>query len=376
MSSRTQTLLAVGDIIPGPNAKLAFALAAPILKQGDIVMGQLEVPHTKEEHQAVALGLKPVSSGNPTSNLLPLLFSGFNLLTLAGNHVFDEGIPGIKDTIEWLENHNIAYVGVGMNLQEARRSVVIERDGTRFGFLDYNCVGPKETWASFAKPGCAYVDIITNYEVPYATPGGPPAIYTGAESKTLGAMVEDIEKLRSLCDILVVSFHKGLGHTPAKLAAYEQQVAYTAIDAGADLILGHHAHILQGIEVYKGKSIFHGLCNFVTYAPSLAPGSRDDPDSWVKKRRELFGFEPDPDYPTYPFHPEAKYTIIAKCTMEDKKIIRTSFIPCLINKQGQPEILERDARGQEVLDYMDKITRRSNLNAKFAWENEEVMIGV
>lgn len=58
-----------------------------------------------------------------------------------------------------------------MTINEARNPVIIERKGTRFGFLSYNCVGPRETWAASNKPGCAYVHIITHYEPAYATPG-------------------------------------------------------------------------------------------------------------------------------------------------------------------------------------------------------------
>jgi poly-gamma-glutamate synthesis protein (capsule biosynthesis protein) len=367
-------MLAVGDIIPGPNAEASFELVTPMLKEGDIVVGQLEVPHTDKDFKTLSLGSKPIATGNSTKNLFPLISANFTVLTLAGNHILDAGIAGIEDTIAWIKNHNIDCVGAGMNIDEARSPVVVEREGTRFGFLDYNCVGPKETWANVNKPGCAYIDIITHYEGTYACPGGPPIVYTWAETNSLQAMIADITKLRPLCDILIVTFHKGIGHTPARLAAYEHQVSYAAIDAGADIILGHHAHILKGIELYKGKPIFHGLCNFVTYAPILALGNSQDPDSWARKRIDLYGFEPDPEYPTYPFHPEAKYTIIAKCLIENKRLAQTSFIPCLINKQGQPEILKRDNRGQEVFNYMERITQKARLNAKFQWAGEEIVI--
>lgn len=374
MTDRTLNLLAVGDLIPGPDADIAFSLTESVLKQGDLVVGQLEVPHTEVEPENVALGAIPIASGNSISSLRSLVSAGFDVLTFAGNHLMDAGPAGIEETIAWLKQQGIGVLGAGMNINEARRSLIVEREGTRFGFLDYNCVGPKEAWAGPNKPGCAYVDIITHYEPIYGTPGGPPSIYTWAQTNSLREMVKDIENLRPMCDILVVSLHKGLGHTPAKLADYELQVSHAAIDAGADLILSHHAHILKGIEIYKGKTIFHGLCNFVTYVPSLAPGFSDDPDSWARKRIEIFGFEPDPEYPTYPFHPEAKYTIIAKCAIEGKSIVRTSFIPCIINKQGHPEIVSREGRGPEVFAYMEKITRRANLNANFAWTGDEVAV--
>lgn len=367
MGEQTLTLLAVGDLILGPDAGPLFTHVNPVLQTGDVVVGQLEVPYTTRDEGAMALGRDP-------RNLRPLQAAGFHLLTLAGNHLCDAGPAGIADTLAWLDAHGIAHVGAGLNLDAARRAGIIERQGTRFGFLAYNCVGPPETWAARDKPGCAYVQILTHYEEPYATPGGPPIIHTWAHPDSVQAMVADIQRLRSQCHVLVVTLHKGLGHTPVRLAAYERQVAHAAIDAGADLILAHHAHILRGVEWYRGKAIFHGLCNFVTWVPSLAPRSGQDPESWARRRRELFGFEPDPAYPTYPFHPEARYTMIAKCLVEGLRITAVRYIPCLINQQGQPEVLPRDVRGQQVFDYVERITRGADLNARFTWVGDEVTV--
>lgn len=361
------SLLSVGDIILGANSDPLFQFVIPTLQRADVVLGQLEVPFTTRDRHAVEHGRIP-------GNLKPLVNAGFDVLTFASNHILDAGEEGIEDTLQWLRENRIPYTGGGMDITESRRPVIVEREGTRFGFLNYNCVGPKETWATSEKPGCAYVHVITHYELDHATPGGPPNIYTWAETKTLRAMAEDIQSLRPLCDVLAVSFHKGIAHTPARLAEYEHQVSYAAIDAGADVIFGHHAHILKGIEKYNGKVIFHGLCNFVSYLPLLAPKPNQDPLSWARRRRELFGFDPDPEYPTYPFHPDAKYTIIAKCTVEDKHLAQVSFLPCLVDMQAAPHVLERDAQGQAVFDYMDKITRAAELNAQFEWQGDEILV--
>jgi poly-gamma-glutamate synthesis protein (capsule biosynthesis protein) len=91
----------------------------------------------------------------------------------------------------------------------------------------------------------------------------------------------------------------------------------------------------------------------------------------AETRAETMGFKPDP---ITGMHPDAKYTIIAKCTIKDGRISQVGYIPCLFNKQLQPEILKRDERGQEVFDYMDKITKGANLNARYEWEGDEVVI--
>jgi poly-gamma-glutamate synthesis protein (capsule biosynthesis protein) len=155
---------------------------------------------------------------------------------------------------------------------------------------------------------------------------------------------------------------------------YEQPVCHTAIDAGADLILGCHAHILKGVEIYKGKVIFHGLGNFITVTKVLTEAPNWNLAQWIERRKKLFGFEPDPEYPNYPFHPEAKQTIIAKFIIEEKKIARVSYIPCRVNKKGQPEVLKNDERTRQVFEYIEGITREAGLNARFEWDGEEAIV--
>ncbi|MFC1863360.1 CapA family protein [Thermodesulfobacteriota bacterium] len=373
MSSNALTLLATGDLVlEMPDAGPYFANVEPVLKTADIVVGQGEVAFTSRQLPFEDRHAPPCDP----QNIGALEKAGFTIITLAGNHIYDSGYPGVEDTVNGLKQHGIATTGAGMNIEGARKPAIIERNGTRFGFLSYNCVGPKESWATPDKAGCAYVHVLTHYELDHANPGGIPAIYSFAEPISIKAMVDDIKQLREACDVLAVSLHKGLVHTPIKLAMYEQPVCYNAIDAGADVIFGHHSHILKGIEIYRGKIIFHGLGNFVTVTKVLTEEGADNTTRkiWAKRRKELFGFEPDPEYPDYPFHPEAKHTIIAKCSIENGKISRTAYIPCLINKEAKPEILKKDERGIQVYGYMEKITRDAGLNSHYEWEGDEVVI--
>ena len=325
MPSETFSIFAVGDLIlDDPEPESLSDLVEPMLKSAQVVVGQLEVMFTSRgERQNTEIPAPPCDP----ENLKALSKANVNVVTLAGNHVWDSGAPGIEDTITGLKSLGIDYTGAGMNLAEAKRPCIITRDGTRIGFLAYNCIGPKDSWAAPDKPGCAYVRVLTHYEQDHETPGSPPTIYTFAEDKSLTAMNKDILELRKETDILVVSFHKGFPHTPAKLLDYEPEICRSAIDSGADVILGHHAHILKGIDFYKGKVVFHGLGNFITVTKALTEGPNLNLKKWIKKRKEMFGFEPDPEYPTYPFHPEARQTIIAKLLIADRKISQVSYIP-------------------------------------------------
>ena len=158
-----------------------------------------------------------------------------------------------------------------------------------------------------------------------------PTVYTFAEPDTLEAMAADIEALRQKVDVLMVALHKGLGHTPATVGMYERQVAKAAIDAGADVVVGHHAHILQGMEVYKDRPIFHGLGNFAIATKALNIDGNSSPErrAWAERRRKLFGFEPDPEYTTYPFHPEAKNAILAYCEVDRERCPDRRLSPLL-----------------------------------------------
>jgi hypothetical protein len=371
MSKETLYLMAVGDLIlDRPNAESFFEPSLATLKTANVLIGQGEVVFTDrgiDTYTAI-----PAPPSDP-KNMSAFAYAGFDVITLAGNHIWDSGTPGIEDTIAGLKRLGIAHTGAGMNIDEARVPAIIEKEGTRFGFLSYNCVGPQASWATPDKPGCAYVQILNHCEIPDF---GPTKFYTFAEPDSLKAMVQDIRQLRSRCDILAVSLHKSVGHTAAELAMYDQQVSYAAIDAGADLILGHHAHILKGIEQYRGKTIFHGLCNFVTVTRALWPEEAPSYNLRVHAQRRMERMQLDPEYKNYPFHPEAKMTIIAKCRIEDRKISQVSYLPCYIDKEGRPEVLTRDSRGEAVFEYMNKITRQADLNAVFTWSGagDEVVI--
>ncbi|MEO5922334.1 MAG: CapA family protein [Bryobacteraceae bacterium] len=363
----------VGDLIlDEPNPQELFALALPHLHDCDLLVGHVEVPHTRRGQEAYFDTPAPPSD---PANLAALPSAGFHVATLAGNHIADRGPHGVEDTIAELQRLGIATTGAGRNLAEARQPALVERKGLRFGVLSYNCVGPRGSWAGNAHPGCAYVHVLTHYELDHASPGGPPNVYTFAEPKTLDAMSADIEALRSSVDVLTVALHKGLGHTPATVAMYERQVAKAAIDAGADVVVGHHAHILQGVEVYRNRPIFHGLGNFAIATRALNIDGNSSPErrAWAERRRKLFGFEPDPEYLTYPFHPEAKNAIIAFCEIDDQGIRTAGFTPCFVNKHSQPEVLGDDERGRAVAEYVRSITSGAGLKAQFEWENGRVV---
>ena len=368
----TLSLMLVGDLVlDEPKADFFFDLSREVLARADILVGHVEVPHTDRGTESVGDIPAP---GAPPENLSAIGRAGFHIATLAGNHIHDRGAEGVADTLDGLHAQGIATTGAGANLAAARAPAIVERGGLRVGVLSYNCVGPREGWAAERRAGCAYIKIISHYELEGANPGGPAKAYTFADPDTVEAMEADIAALRPRVDVLVVAFHKGVVHTPSHLAMYERAVARAAIEAGADIVTGSHGHVIQGVETYQGKPIFHGLGNFVVVTKALSVEGNDSPErrAWAIRRKALFGFEPDPDYPLYPFHPEAKNLILADCRIGAEGQVSAGFRPGWMAPTGQPEVLGDDARGRAVADYVARISAAAGLKTTFAWDGDRV----
>jgi poly-gamma-glutamate capsule biosynthesis protein CapA/YwtB (metallophosphatase superfamily) len=366
-------VLLVGDLIlDEPRPDRFFDAARPVLRAADLVVGHVEVPFsTRTDH-----GPNP-NPGREPAKLKALARAGIGVATLAGNHVFDAGRVGVQETLRGLERAGIAWTGAGPDLESARRPAVVERRGVRVGVLSFNCVGPRESWAGPGKAGAAYVEVLTHYELDHANPGGPPGrVVSVAVPDSLEAMQRDIERTRPEVDLLVVALHKGVVHVPALLAMYERPLARAAVEAGADVVVGHHAHLLRGIEVYRGRPIFHGLGNFVTVTRVL--GLEDNPNpgmlEWARRRRELFGFTPDPAYPTYPFHPEARHTMIARVVAGKDGVREAGFLPCWVAPDGRPLVCGEDELGASVVAYVEEISRRAGLETRFRREGCRVVV--
>ena len=366
-------ILLVGDLIlDEPDPDEFFAPAAGVLRAADVLIGHVEVPHSARG--SIVSTDVPARPSNP-EHLRALKNTGFSAVTLAGNHIADAGPEAIEDTLATLGELGIATAGAGMNLAEARKPAIVEAQGLRVGILSYNCVGPRESWARPSKAGCAYLNVLTHYELDHASPGGPPTVYTFATPESLNAMRDDLVELRPRVDVVVVGLHKGLGHLHAQLAMYEREVAHAAIDGGADIVIGHHAHIMRGIEVYKNKPIYHGLGNFVTVTRALSTSNQETPEAaaWAKRRVELFGFTPDPNMPTYPFHPESRNTIIAECDVGGDGSVSAGFIPCWVDDQARPVPVDSD-QGAGVVDYVSRIGSEVGLSSRIEWDGRRAVV--
>ncbi|MCX7520702.1 CapA family protein [Microbacterium sp. STN6] len=368
-------IAAVGDlIVDRPNPDQFFTAASSLLRAADVAIGQLEVPHATT--RTVATADVPAPPADP-AHLAAVARAGFDVLTLAGNHIGDAGGEGIAETIEAARAVGMETTGAGADLEAACEPVVVSRGGRTIGVLSFNCVGPRDSWATSRRPGGAYVHVHSHYEAVGANPGGPPTVHTFADPRSLADMRRRTEEASAAVDILVVALHKGLVHVPAELAAYESEIAHAAVDAGATAVIGHHAHIMRGVELYRDRAIFHGLGNFVTVTDALTPAAAgiEEQRRWAERRRTLFGFEPDPRLPSwYPFHPESRNTAVAVLDVSPSGHLHWGIVPCWIDEKGRPVPHGNDDLGRTVIDYIRRITAEEGFRTEFAWEGDEVRI--
>lgn len=327
---------------------------APALHAADLAIGHLEVPHTRRGHELQGDVPAP---GAPPEHLDAIQRAGIDALTLAGNHIADCGAEGIADTIERLDQLGIAHTGAGANLSGARQPALLECRGRRIAVLSYNCVGPQNAWAGEHSAGCNYLPLLTADGAPVA----PAADLRDIAPEAPRMLREDVAAARRRAGLVVVALHKGIVHTPARLAPYERPLAEAALRAGADLVIGHHAHILRGIEFRSDGPVFHGLGNGCVVTRALSP-SQDHPGraAWARRRRELFGFEPDPRYEFAPFHPEAVHAAMARVLWRADGTLVVGITPVHVEPPGRP-LLVTDERADAVVDYLTRIGRDAGL---------------
>jgi poly-gamma-glutamate synthesis protein (capsule biosynthesis protein) len=351
----TIDLALTGDLVlDEPDAGHWLAGIAPRLRAADLALGHLEVAHTRSRCELAGDIPAP---GAPPENLAALADAGFGMVSLAGNHIADCGPQGIADTLAGLDEHGVLHAGAGMNLIEARRPAIATCKGRAVALLSYNCVGPEASWAANDRAGCSFLPIGTDD----GSPATPRANLIHVLPDARGILAEDIAAARRDADFVIVALHKGIVHTPAKLAPYERPVAHAAIELGADAVISHHAHIVRGIEFHRGSPIFHGLGNGCVVTRALSSDQNHAGRAeWARKRREMFGFEPDPAYVLAPFHPEAINGFIGRLVLGPDGTVTAGLTPVHVEAPGRPVVVG-EPRAREIADYVEAITLKAGL---------------
>lgn len=299
------TIGAVGDLMLGNRAEpflkefgpaYPFAEVMPYLEKADVLIGNLESSISTRgkavENKKFTLRAGPIAAE-------ALKKAGIRVVTLANNHSMDFGPLALQDTLAALNESGILPTGAGMDLDDARSPALVKVKGKTLAFLSYSLTFPLDFFASASRPGTA--------------PGYAEFVKA------------DIEKIRPTADLVIVSFHWGAElMTAAK--DYQIELGHQAIDWGADLVLGHHPHVLQELEIYRGRLIAYSLGNFV------------------------FGSESN----------RTNSSMLLLLTVRGKSLVKVEAIPLDVNNyrvKYRPRVLVGKA-GREVLESVNAASER------------------
>ncbi len=358
-------LLGCGDVGPIHEPVSAYStLAQPVLAGADLRFAQVERVYSTR-------GALQVHSGGAHSRVKPHMASvftdcGFDVVSLASNHAMDWGEDALLDTIDLFREKGIPTVGAGRNLREARQPAIIERNGVRIAVLAYCSILQTGYAAGHDKSGIAPLRAHTYYEPFDYQAGVPPRVVTVPYEEDLAGMVEDVAAAKKAAHVVVLSLHWGIHFIPRMIADYQVTVAEAAFKAGADLILGHHAHAPKAIGTHRGRVCFYSLSNFIMSSTAKTPAQEAE---FMKR----YGVVMDPDYPHLAYGADAKRSLIAKAVLAREGVKRVSFLPVLIDKQLRPEILRHgDPRFDDAVRFMERVSE--GYDHQFSVEGDEVRV--
>ena len=287
LDRREYTLLFAGDVMLAravgsrmaarKDWSLPFQLIADELRCADLRFCNLECPVSdrgRDLHHLYSFRADPRA-------IEGLRTAGFDVVSEANNHAYDWGPEALLDTLERLHAAGICTVGAGQNSLAAHYPLLVNADGLRIAILAYVDIDPKEAAAGVDHPGVAWLD---------------PA-------QTLA----DIGFARALADVVIVCPHWGVEYA-LKPADDQVTLAHQMIDAGADLIVGSHPHVVQPVEKYRDHWIAYSLGNFVF--DQRGPGTH--------------------------------HGLMLRVTVRDKQISKVAPVPININSGFQAELERAD----------------------------------
>jgi poly-gamma-glutamate capsule biosynthesis protein CapA/YwtB (metallophosphatase superfamily) len=367
----------VGDIlIDRAEPESVFQAVSDVLAAPDVLFGNCEAPYTTSPHLAPTSGIPLTPHPSNTK-----AFDHFDVLSLANNHIVDAGHAAMLETADHLRAVGAIPIGIGRDIAEARRPAKVQCGGLRLAYLAYASVFPFGYEARSGWPGLAPVRAMNHHieRLPnYWVPGVLGSVVSVPHQDDHDALAADLHLASGECDLVVASFHWGDFQEPFTLTDHERRTARFAIDHGADIVVGHHHHILRGMEWYAGKPIFYGLGHFVF---DLRNPTWPD---WYVAAQTILG-EADryelydrPGWPLLPMHPDARMTMLAWVDLDETGgPIAAGFLPCALTPEG--EVRPHDARsepGQRVLDYVSRCCEPQQLPVDLAVTEEYSINGL
>jgi poly-gamma-glutamate synthesis protein (capsule biosynthesis protein) len=285
----------------------------------------------------------------------------------------DWGVEGLADTIDALQANELEVVGAGDNLSTALKPIILTPAGMRIAVLAFNSILPMGFSAQLDRAGCAPVGAFTHYEqIEHDQPGTPSRVHTFANREDLARLIEAIQRTKAGADAVILSIHWGIHFVPSVIAAYQREIAHAAIDAGADVVIGHHPHIIKGVEVYRGKVIFYSLGNFAIDPPTAFDNTLRD----SRRHKEIVALNSDwEDDGQHTVLRDSALAIVARCLFENGTLQGISALPVHINRDSQPQFLcADDIRFGQVADYLSKATKDAGLNGAITVDSDLLII--
>lgn len=354
--------VAVGDIAPDrADPASIFDGVRERLRAADLGYCQLEVNLTRRGQRVPQA--RHTMRGDPAI-AEALVGAGLEVVSFAGNHTMDWGPEGMFDTLDTLAAAGALQMGAGADIAAATAPVITTRAGVSFGFLAVNSILPQNYWAQADRPGCAPLRAHTIYEqIEHDQPGTPARIHTHALRADLDRLINDIKALRDKVDVLILSHHAGVHFVRAVVPEYQREVARAAIDAGADMVLGCHAHILKGMEFYRGKPILYSLANFALDL-RMDPAHANSPSF-----KEIQKLSPDwvPNFNSqYNFPPDSRMSLFVEAEFTPGGMTDFALVPIYIEDDAVPRIVPPgDGRFEQIRAYLEAISGEAGLATRY-----------
>lgn len=257
------SFLTGGDVAPirDEAAGMFGGVAAPF-RGADVSFFNLELPLSERGEPCRGKGIN--HRGKPL-NVEGLVDIGVTCVNLANNHILDFGEDAFFDTLALLDAKKIGRFGAGRSAAEARKGLVVEKNGLRVGFLGYSTTLPTGFAATAAGSGVNPLRVHTGYEAtvnPVEYPGHLPAVVTRTEPADLQRLRDDVRVFGKSVDVLLVYMHWGTSMTP-RVQDFQTELGHAAIEAGAHAVFGGHQHVLSPIEFHQGRPIVHCSANLL-----------------------------------------------------------------------------------------------------------------